>query len=123
MKELAYEKLWFKPRFKETKDMDFLKDISHLPIRELNVLDFSCSWVELVGVIRNLKLLHIDGTLSKRSKPFNKQLRHLMIPVVVYTGAFIFEEDNFDHFLSILKTILVKEIIIDYYIDDYIKRQ
>ena len=103
--------------------MDFLKDISHLPIRELNVIDFSCSWVAIVGMIRDLKLLHIDGTFSKCSKPFDSQLRHLMIPVVVHTGAFTFEGNSFDHFLSILQTIFVKEIIIDHHIDDYIKRQ
>ena len=51
IKDLAYEKLWFKPRFKGTKDLDFLLKILHLPIGELTVKDFSCSWVEIVGMI------------------------------------------------------------------------
>ena len=37
-----------------------------------------------------------------------------MISVVFHTGAFVFEEDNFDDYLSILQTISVKEIIIDH---------
>ena len=118
MKEIAYEKLWAKPKFKGIKDIGFLLRISDLPIRELNVGDFSCSWVEIVGMVPDIQLLHIDTSSSKVLKPLDTQLRHLRVPVIVHTGVFDFEEENFDSFVAILETLRVKEIIIDHH-DSY----
>uniref|UniRef100_A0A7M5X9I4 F-box domain-containing protein n=1 Tax=Clytia hemisphaerica TaxID=252671 RepID=A0A7M5X9I4_9CNID len=115
LKQIAYEKLWSNPTFTHPeKDIDFLLKISHLPIRELNVKDFSCSWVEIVGMVPDLNLLHID-TWNKHRAPLKTQLRHLKVPVAVHTNAFKFKGDRFDHFLEILETISVKELIIDHY--------
>ena len=116
MKRLAYEKIWSKPKFYKTKDIDFLGNISHLPIRELNVGDFSCSWVEIVGMVPSLQLLHVNLDSYERRKPFDTQLRHLRVPVVVYTNSFQLRED-FDNFVTNLEFITVKEIIIDHSID------
>ena len=101
---LAYEKLWSKPRFKYPKrDIKFLNNISRLPIRELNVMDFSCSWVEIVGIVPNLKLLHIDATSNKGQKSLDTQLGYLKVPVVVHTRSFQLKGENFDNFLSCLE--------------------
>ena len=60
---LAATRLWSKTRYpniKGRKSIEFLRNISHLPIYEMYASNFSCSPKEIVETIPNLKILHID---------------------------------------------------------------
>ena len=110
MKMLAYEKLWSKPRFDELKDIDFLYNISHLPIQELHIVDFDCSWVEIVGILPHLRALHIDD--YDHFEPNNTQLRYLKVPVIVHLSAFDLRGEHFEHITGILENLVVKDIVL-----------
>ena len=99
MHSYAGKRLWSKPRFSSRQDLDFVQKISHFPILELHTNDFKCSWLELLCLVPQLKLLHIDTekcyqnaeTVQKSQLRF---LTRLPVAVVVHTRAFKVEEYN-----------------------------
>ena len=47
MHELTMERIWSKPIFRESKDLHFLKKISHFPIEELRLTDIDNNWISI----------------------------------------------------------------------------
>ena len=117
MNRLTLWKLWSKPRYNR-KDMKFLHKISHFPIRELHVQDFKCNWLEIIALVPQLQLLHIDNDNDSKAiyyKPDESLLPFVKVPVIVYTNSFsITESEDFNKFLSILDSIELKELVIDH---------
>ena len=111
---LGIPRLWSKPRYsKNEKDIDFLHKISNFPIRELHTSDFSCNWLEILGLVPQLRLLHVDTAYYNYHEPEKVYLRFLKVPVIVHTKALEIW-DNFEQLLDLLCSIKVKELVIDH---------
>uniref|UniRef100_A0A7M5VDP0 F-box domain-containing protein n=1 Tax=Clytia hemisphaerica TaxID=252671 RepID=A0A7M5VDP0_9CNID len=117
MYSFALQRIWLKPRYSKPKDIDFLQKLSKFPIRELRTRDFECSWMEILYLVPQLKLLNIELPMDKYREaeiPLQSRLRFLRLPVIVHTSAFeLTEQDHFDQLLKIVETINVKEMVID----------
>ena len=110
---ISQSRLWSKPRYHKPKNIDFLHTISKFPICELHTRDFDCDWVEILYMVPQLKLLHID-TSSHYFKTGNC-LRYLKVPVVLHTDSFRMEEiGQFERFLEIIDLNNVKEVLINH---------
>ena len=124
IRTLALKRLWTKPRFnyKHKKDLDFVQNISRFPIRELHTrqLEF-CSWLELVAMLPQLKLLHIDTVkfYDEAETAQQSQLRFLtQLPLVVTTKAFkMTSNDEVMQLYESMKNITVERMIINH--DDF----
>ena len=116
---LTLQRLWRYPCYSELKDLYFLEKISQFPIGVLHTRDFDCTWLEVTSLVPQLKCLHVDKCgrfrdtavdVSTSRLPFLKK-----IPLIVHTDAFkIKEEDDFQKFFDILKSINVKALFIDH---------
>ena len=121
MYSLSLERIWSKPRCKEQcqtaqSSYIFLQRTLGFPIHELHACDFKCSWLEIQGIVPNLKLLHLDSHLYNSSSPEDTQLPFMKIPVVLYTKAFkLSQAKHLDQLFEIIGSINVKEMIIDHY--------
>ena len=120
MHSFALSRIWSKPRYPQTKDIDFLEKISKFPISELHTLDFNCTWFELVTLVPGLKLLHVDEpkylvTNHKVTDPSKSRLSFLKVPTIVHTKAMKFQkQEHFSHLSEIIESINVKELVIDH---------
>ncbi|XP_066934932.1 uncharacterized protein [Clytia hemisphaerica] len=114
MHQLSMMRLWSKPRYtKNTKDIAFLHKISNFSIRELHTSDFSCKWLEILGLVPQLRLLHVDNAFNYHFKPDKAYLRFLKISVIVHTKALEIWE-NFEELLDILCSIKIQSLVIDH---------
>ena len=123
MYHLTIPRLWSKPRFSRRKDLDFLNKVSKFPICELHTSDFFCNWLEIVALVPQLKVLHIDdefghGYGSEDMDEYmtkRRNLSYIKVPVTVHTNA-IRSWRNLEHLLCILRsTVNVKDLIIDHW--------
>ena len=94
MRIFAIARLWNKPTWSIVKDMDFLGNICHFPIQELNTWYFpDCSWMGVLGFVPQLKVLHI-GSIGREKTPQQTQLRFLKrLPLVIHTISFKTSKD------------------------------
>ena len=115
MHELTMERLWSKPRYtKDERDLEFLHQISHFPICVLHTRDFDCNWLEILGLVPQLQLLHVDTRLSYFVRIETlRYLRLLKVPLIVYTEALEIPE-NFDQLLDSLAPIHVEKFILNH---------
>ena len=74
-----------------TRDLDFLYkiNVTELPIREAHCRNFDCSWLEVVSLLPQLQLLHVDIKQDDRERqcPQDSQLTYLKVPIVLHTCA------------------------------------
>ena len=63
MRDLTLPRIWSKPNYFKYRvhNIDFLHKISRFPINELHSKNFDCSWMEIIGFLPKLKLLHVDS--------------------------------------------------------------
>ena len=88
---LALERIWSKPILKDAKNLDFLKQISHLPIHDIStsiVMFFigGCSYAQVLKYLPQLKALRIyhDGFKSDINV---LDLRQTQAAVTLHTTA------------------------------------
>ena len=118
LRDIAYEKLWLKPRFSWwNADTDFVDKISHFPICELHMEDFNCSLIKIVTTFPDLKMLYLDniyGFEGNRKCDFSHLKYCLKIPLVIHTNALDWRTgETCEDFVSICKSLTVKEIHLD----------
>ena len=120
MHSYAGKRLWSKPRFSSRQDLDFVQKISHFPILELHTNDFKCSWLELLCLVPQLKLLHIDTEKCYQNAETVQEshlrfLTRLPVAVVVHTRAFkVVEYNDIFQLYQTMKSINVQSMVIDH---------
>ena len=116
MRTFAISRLWNKPKWSRTKEMEFLEQISQFPIQELNTRYFpDCSWLEMLALVPQLKVLNID-TIGGEKPPQQSQLRFLKrLPLIIHTRAFQMTQDgDIVQLCKIMETLNVRNLIIDH---------
>ena len=115
---VALPKLWSKPRYhEELKDMNFLNNIQHLPIEEVNLVDFDVPcWIKIAEVMPNLKHVTIDRYLycEEFIEPIDLKV-FKDIPMVLHTNAVkVTQKKHLIQLAKVLETCNVKEMIVDH---------
>ena len=100
--------------------MEFLGNICHFPIQELNTWYFSdCSWLELLGLLPQLKVLRLASIITEVT-PQESQLRYLKrLPLIIHTISFkMTENEDIVQLCQIMETLNVRRMIIDHSFGD-----
>ena len=126
MYDLTLNRLWSKPSYKYTKDLDFLKKISKFPIQELRMGDFHYNGDEIsvineeiiIKIVPQLKLLHMDWDFRYiLTEP--EYITCASVPLILHTKVlWIHDEDDFNGFLKMMKKCVIAKLIVDHS-DDY----
>eukprot|EP00111_Clytia_hemisphaerica_P020233 TCONS_00059637-protein len=118
------EQIWSTPRFHGNRNgRPFLEKISEFPIKELHTSDFNSCCSEIIEIIPDIELLHIDNEARDTFSNIAEELCSIEIPVVLHTKALGMEtSEDFDYFVEeIVGSCPISELIIDHVVQPWEK--
>eukprot|EP00111_Clytia_hemisphaerica_P011852 TCONS_00034832-protein len=84
MYSLSLERIWSKPTFMlGIMDVNFLKEISNLPIVELCTHDFYCPLNEFIKTIPRLKCLNVNSYIVQHTLEELKGVKIPLNPIII----------------------------------------
>ena len=117
MQSFAQERLWSKLNYSTIKlrGPQFLEKISHLPIREMHMKDFTRTPLWISKTLPQLELLHVDKWPSHEIILNSRYFKDLKVAVVLYTDVLRMKSSyDFDDLLEIIKCTNVVKLIVNH---------